>query len=155
MYARGYYGRPASPIEPNVLDRILQAGDTPIDPSVNFAEPYLERFRVEEGPFPTPEPRPPTAEAPKPAPATRRLVLIMLDPGHGGEDPGAVGQRGTREKNHLHAGAETRGLRGAGQRTHAWYTLRMVCARTGPPQIHTPHRASFGASPGKLCAGQL
>lgn len=51
MYARGYYGRPASPIDPNALDRILQAGDTPIDPSANFAEPYLERFRAEEGPF--------------------------------------------------------------------------------------------------------
>lgn len=28
-----------------------------------------------------------------------RLVTIMLDPGHGGEDPGAVGKRGTYEKN--------------------------------------------------------
>jgi len=55
MYARGYYGRPAAPIEPNVLDRILQAGDTAIDPSANFAEPYLDRFRVEEGPFPSDE----------------------------------------------------------------------------------------------------
>ncbi len=27
-----------------------------------------------------------------------RLVTIVLDPGHGGEDPGAVGQRGTYEK---------------------------------------------------------
>ncbi len=28
-----------------------------------------------------------------------RLVTIMLDPGHGGEDPGAIGRRGTYEKN--------------------------------------------------------
>lgn len=28
-----------------------------------------------------------------------RLVTITLDPGHGGEDPGAVGKRGTQEKN--------------------------------------------------------
>lgn len=28
-----------------------------------------------------------------------RMVTIMLDPGHGGEDPGAVGKRGTYEKN--------------------------------------------------------
>lgn len=27
-----------------------------------------------------------------------RLVTIVLDPGHGGEDPGAIGQRGTYEK---------------------------------------------------------
>jgi len=32
-------------------------------------------------------------------PAVNRLVTIMLDPGHGGEDPGAVGKRGTYEKN--------------------------------------------------------
>ena len=28
----------------------------------------------------------------------RRKIIVMLDPGHGGEDPGAVGQRGTYEK---------------------------------------------------------
>ncbi|HRE17293.1 MAG TPA: N-acetylmuramoyl-L-alanine amidase, partial [Rhodocyclaceae bacterium] len=28
-----------------------------------------------------------------------RLVTITLDPGHGGEDPGAVGKRGSQEKN--------------------------------------------------------
>lgn len=36
---------------------------------------------------------------PKKEPATKRLVTIALDPGHGGEDPGAVGKRGTREKD--------------------------------------------------------
>ncbi|NBT76059.1 MAG: tRNA (adenosine(37)-N6)-threonylcarbamoyltransferase complex ATPase subunit type 1 TsaE [Betaproteobacteria bacterium] len=29
----------------------------------------------------------------------QRLVTIALDPGHGGEDPGAIGKRGTREKD--------------------------------------------------------
>ncbi|QBH95617.1 N-acetylmuramoyl-L-alanine amidase [Limnobaculum zhutongyuii] len=28
-----------------------------------------------------------------------RPLVIMLDPGHGGEDPGAIGKRGTKEKN--------------------------------------------------------
>jgi len=28
-----------------------------------------------------------------------RMVTITLDPGHGGEDPGAIGRRGTREKS--------------------------------------------------------
>jgi N-acetylmuramoyl-L-alanine amidase len=31
--------------------------------------------------------------------ATDRLIIIALDPGHGGEDPGAIGRRGTREKD--------------------------------------------------------
>ena len=32
-------------------------------------------------------------------PVVDRLVTIMLDPGHGGEDPGAVGRSGSYEKN--------------------------------------------------------
>jgi N-acetylmuramoyl-L-alanine amidase len=30
---------------------------------------------------------------------TDRLIIVALDPGHGGEDPGAVGPNGTREKD--------------------------------------------------------
>ncbi len=30
---------------------------------------------------------------------TDRLIIIALDPGHGGEDPGAIGPKGTREKD--------------------------------------------------------
>ena len=37
--------------------------------------------------------------SPRKEPATKRLVTIALDPGHGGEDPGAIGKRGTREKD--------------------------------------------------------
>jgi len=38
-------------------------------------------------------PRPPAPQK------TDRLIIIALDPGHGGEDPGAVGPAGTREKD--------------------------------------------------------
>lgn len=42
----------------------------------------------------------PTAAVPVPEPtATDRLIVIALDPGHGGEDPGAIGPNGTREKD--------------------------------------------------------
>jgi N-acetylmuramoyl-L-alanine amidase len=38
--------------------------------------------------------------APKaPAKPEMRAVTVALDPGHGGEDPGAIGRRGTREKD--------------------------------------------------------
>ena len=33
------------------------------------------------------------------ATATDRIIIIALDPGHGGEDPGAIGPAGTREKD--------------------------------------------------------
>lgn len=39
-----------------------------------------------------------TPHAAKPA-AIDRLITIVIDPGHGGEDPGAKGRRGTYEKN--------------------------------------------------------
>jgi N-acetylmuramoyl-L-alanine amidase len=50
-------------------------------------------------------PKTPLAQAipePKEAPATakyKRLITIAIDPGHGGEDPGAIGAAGSREKN--------------------------------------------------------
>ncbi len=36
---------------------------------------------------------------PRPQAGTDRLIVIALDPGHGGEDPGAIGPAGTREKD--------------------------------------------------------
>jgi N-acetylmuramoyl-L-alanine amidase len=32
-------------------------------------------------------------------PQSRRLLTIAIDPGHGGEDPGAIGKKGSREKD--------------------------------------------------------
>lgn len=52
---------------------------------------------------PTPAPRvtPPSEPKSTPSPAAGRKgpILIALDPGHGGEDPGAIGRGGTREKD--------------------------------------------------------
>jgi N-acetylmuramoyl-L-alanine amidase len=39
------------------------------------------------------------ANTPGQEPAVQRLVTIALDPGHGGEDPGAIGKSGAREKD--------------------------------------------------------
>ena len=45
------------------------------------------------------------AQPAQPAPSTKtagpteRIIIVALDPGHGGEDPGAIGPRGTREKD--------------------------------------------------------
>lgn len=61
---------------------------------------------------PVPPPVPPTVIAQAPAPIARppvpsratarqtdRIIIVALDPGHGGEDPGAIGPAGTREKD--------------------------------------------------------
>jgi N-acetylmuramoyl-L-alanine amidase len=40
-----------------------------------------------------------SANPSKPRAAIRRPIVVAVDPGHGGEDPGAVGPRGTYEKN--------------------------------------------------------
>lgn len=64
-----------------------------------------------ETPADTPSAPPPVAKAPlPPGPSkqrpgggarqvpTERLIIVALDPGHGGEDPGAIGPKGTQEK---------------------------------------------------------
>ena len=53
---------------------------------------------------PRPGAPPPVARAPARPPApvpgsTDRLIIVAIDPGHGGEDPGATGPGGTREKD--------------------------------------------------------
>lgn len=44
-------------------------------------------------------PKAPATAEKAPAPSVRRMVTVAIDPGHGGEDPGAVGKGGTYEKN--------------------------------------------------------
>ncbi|CAM4417601.1 N-acetylmuramoyl-L-alanine amidase [Bordetella tumbae] len=54
-------------------------------------------------PQPTPAPAPVIPQPSLPSPSTpsrrKRMVTIALDPGHGGEDPGAIGKSGLREKD--------------------------------------------------------
>ena len=47
-------------------------------------------------PAPPPPPMPPSAEQRQ---RVDRLIIVALDPGHGGEDPGAIGPTGLREKD--------------------------------------------------------
>lgn len=50
LYARGYYGELAAPIDPNVLDRVLSGSDTePMDVLENMDNKMVDRLRKEEG----------------------------------------------------------------------------------------------------------
>jgi N-acetylmuramoyl-L-alanine amidase len=70
------------------------------------------------------------ADAPKPVKVAgleaQRDLVIAIDAGHGGEDPGAVGKAGTREKNVTLAVA-----RKLAERINAEPGMRAVLTRTG------------------------
>lgn len=66
------------------------AGRVPVDGADNAHGPGMPHGRDRE---------PAMAGRSKPGSKTDRLVIVALDPGHGGEDPGAVGPGGTREKD--------------------------------------------------------
>ena len=69
---------------------------TPVDPLMALLD---ERRAVGE----SKEPRVVQDRFPEMKPESkrtdRRKIIVMLDPGHGGEDPGAIGPRGTHEKD--------------------------------------------------------
>ena len=46
-----------------------------------------------------PAPAPPAPDLPESAPANDSRRVVVIDAGHGGVDPGAIGSRGTREKD--------------------------------------------------------
>jgi len=82
-----------------------QAGEPTIGQAGPDAVARLEADAARAGPSPVPAQ--PTAPQPAPqapskaAPGQKvvRMVTIALDPGHGGEDPGATGASGSREKD--------------------------------------------------------
>jgi N-acetylmuramoyl-L-alanine amidase len=80
---------PMEPIDP--LMALLQERDEPSKPE----RPDSARTDKADPARPADDMRPPQrAERRGPRP-----LIVMLDPGHGGEDPGAVGKRGTFEKD--------------------------------------------------------
>lgn len=74
---------------------------SPVDPLMALIE-REEARRLVEAPSGTRSPAIETSEAPRvEVPRTRRSrrIIVAVDPGHGGEDPGAIGRRGTYEKH--------------------------------------------------------
>ncbi len=71
----------------DILGQISKGGNS--KPALPAASPQAKPAAVAKAPTP----------APAPAKKGQRPILIALDPGHGGEDPGAIGRKGTREKD--------------------------------------------------------
>lgn len=72
------------------------------DPLLAFLQSYEKERALPPSVARAPEmtdPARPRAPAPREGPVVDRLVTIALDAGHGGEDPGAIGKRGTYEKD--------------------------------------------------------
>jgi len=114
---------PATPLDPlrSLLDQVSRSGPPLLPAMPPIADPITAlldgRPPADAGPAPDalppvasapPTPAPPTARRPKvpmtpkgpKAPmAAHRMVTIAIDAGHGGEDPGAIGRAGTREKD--------------------------------------------------------
>lgn len=65
----------------------------PAEPTTGQAATPPRMTAAEHGPA---KRRPGAASRPQ---SMARLVTIAIDPGHGGEDPGAIGRRGTKEKD--------------------------------------------------------
>jgi N-acetylmuramoyl-L-alanine amidase len=76
---------PLEPIDP--LMALLQKPELKLDNSLGKSVP------------PAPGAKPPPAARERQSSEVKRLVTIVIDAGHGGEDPGAKGRRGTYEKN--------------------------------------------------------
>ncbi|MCM2294836.1 N-acetylmuramoyl-L-alanine amidase [Rhodoferax sp.] len=96
----------ADPLEALIAERLMESTSTRIA-TPPAADPLGEliaqksQVRPPETPVPQKEAKrlaPQSMTAPAPA-ATDRLIIIALDAGHGGEDPGAIGPGGTQEKD--------------------------------------------------------
>ena len=74
----------------------------PVDPLMALLEKNSEPpLKAEStlGSKPAEKQAAPGAEKSEQKPEVARLITIVLDPGHGGEDPGAIGRGGSYEKN--------------------------------------------------------
>ncbi|MFH1869896.1 MAG: N-acetylmuramoyl-L-alanine amidase [Pseudomonadota bacterium] len=72
----------------------------PVDPLMALLEKSTEPpLKAEPGLGQRPAQPETGSEKPEPEPEIARLITIVLDPGHGGEDPGAIGRGGSYEKH--------------------------------------------------------
>ncbi len=89
---------PADPLGELMAQQAQKAAKPKAAASAPVANPWPNAPSATPWPLPGSNPEDPRAAAAGGS-ATDRLIIIALDPGHGGEDPGAIGPGGTREKD--------------------------------------------------------
>ena len=117
----------ADPLEALIAERLQSTSSAAAGPSMAQADPLGELISRQSGKSALPPHSPPVGMSPNATPPstrrtspkdsgvdlddpshparselprkTDRLIIIALDPGHGGEDPGAIGPNGTQEKD--------------------------------------------------------
>ena len=116
-----YPEQEVDPLEALISEKIREAASPPSTPPASASHPVASApadplgelmarqtqkpAKARTEPAPTPAPAQTAQEAPDKedpraaASGTDRLIIVALDPGHGGEDPGAIGPGGTREKD--------------------------------------------------------
>jgi len=95
---------PSNPPDP--IAALIQKGNWPKEQQAEVKPPLLAETKPEAKPDskaaqPAQDDDAPVAKARPDDPKLQltRMITIALDPGHGGEDPGAIGSRGNREKD--------------------------------------------------------
>lgn len=104
-------GEGAIPVLPTSPEAVappgpVAAGPSPEDPAQPLITPPVSpRASPAGSAVPSAPPAiPPSVESPRaaashPAPTRKHRVRVMIDPGHGGKDPGAIGPTGLKEKD--------------------------------------------------------
>ena len=88
------------PLQALIAQHTKSAASAPVPPGVAIdATKSIAGTAQSTGATGQNDSKSPKAALPGKTNATDRLIIIALDPGHGGEDPGAVGPGGTREKD--------------------------------------------------------
>ena len=90
-----YPATPVDPLESWIAER-TQSND-PLSEWLNKQANQANNSSIAQSPAPVPNT--PANPSSSNAPITDRLIVVAIDAGHGGEDPGAIGPNGTKEKD--------------------------------------------------------
>lgn len=99
---------PANPLDPlmqlvrateDKQQRFIASGGAPMPAPAEDDDPIAALANAPMSPPLAIEPEPPVPRGVAAGPRMRRLLTVAIDPGHGGEDPGATGSAGTHEKD--------------------------------------------------------